>query len=597
MSSLSYTLCSRRTHYSWRFSCVARDNQDLFNQLSAEGNVEQLGSNGKGIPISFVFTGQGAQWSQMGRELLQLNSASAFIKSMSSSSDILCHCGATWNLIDEILREDHESRLHTAELSQPITTAIQIALVDLLDSMGIRPKAVVGHSSGEIAAAYAAGYICQSTALQVSYFRGLVPSISRAKGHANGEMLAVALGVDSVAEYISLVTKGTISIACINSPESTTISGDGIAIDELATILTANDIFNRKLRIDTAYHSYHMRAGAEEYKELMNLIDGGSRPVHPPPARFLSTVSKMEKSNNFDANYWVENLVSTVHFQDGIQNLCRSQGSGHQILVEIGPHSTLAGPTRQTIAAMPEGFKYDYISLLHRGQNSLYSFLTAIGRLFELGSQVDFSVLPSFESMTDNIVVLHDLPAYSWNHLRKHWYESRISRDYRFRKHAYHDLLGVRSPESTPIEPRWRHMISVMSLPWLADHVIDEMNVFPGSGYLCMAIEASSQLVQDRFPNRKIRGVILKDIEFLRALLLPSSSQRKEIQFSLMPVIQKSKKLDGFSHFFRVTGWAHDQVWEEYCRGVIEIDFGDQAQGSITNNYSQELSTLNADQK
>ncbi|KAJ4355912.1 uncharacterized protein N0V89_003937 [Didymosphaeria variabile] len=487
---------------------------------------------------------------------------------MRRSTDVLLHLGAGWNLIDEILREAEISRLHSAELAQPATTAIQIALVDLLRSIGVHADAVIGHSSGEIAAAYAAGHVSQATALRIAYCRGVATSMRSTKALRRGAMLAVGLDEDEVSIHTRKLTNGMVSVACANSPQNTTVSGDEEAIDELATTLSKLDIFNRKLRVDAAYHSHHMRDIVEDYKGLMGLLET-EMPANVPA--FFSTVHAAEKDTGFDSSYWCDNLVSKVRFKEGIQLLCSSRASTRHVFIEIGPHNALAGPTRQCIAETSNPVKYDYTSPLRRGTDAVQSVLEVVGLLFERGRLTDFSLLSVLDPAQKTATVLHDLPSYSWNHSKKHWYESRISREHRFRRHPYHDLVGLRSSEATTLEPRWRHMISLASLPWLADHVVDGVTVFPGSGYLCMAIEAISQLAQEHLPRGQRYQVVLRDIEFLKALLVPESPQRTEVQLSFSPVASGTDKSKELAYHFRVAAYNHSYSWDEHCRGYVEV--------------------------
>lgn len=575
LCSLSYTLCNRRNHFPWRFSCVATDAHELSQQLSAAAKPRVSSSSIKDAPVNFVFTGQGSQWAGMGRELLLIKSLPGFSKSIQRSSELLQSLGASWDLVEEILRDEAESRLDSAELAQPATTAIQLALVDMFADLGIQPTAVIGHSSGEIAASYAAGYISQPTALRVAYYRGFTPTIVRKNISSEGAMLAVGLGEDSIAVYFAQVTQGTVTIACVNSPQSVTVSGDANAIDELASILRAEDVFFRKLRVNVAYHSHHMQAAAEEYGELIGPIETKDQ---QEPIDFYSTVSGKIKNTSFDAQYWVENLVSKVRFQEGIQELCQAQKASKQIFIEIGPHGTLAGPTKQIIEAVSDITQIDYVSPLRRGMNAVRSLLEAIGRLFECGKQIDLSILSDLDPSMRNAEVLCGLPGYNWDHGTKHWYESRVSRNHRLRKHPYHDLVGIQSTESTSIEPRWRHMIGLASLPWLADHVVDGSVVFPGSGYVCMAIEGILQLCREFHPHRRVSHVELEDVEFMKALLVPDSPQRLETQLSFTPVRSKKQKLESMSYHFLVAAFSHGQSWDEHCRGKVRVRFAGEKQ-------------------
>lgn len=586
LPALCHTISTRRTHHPWRISYVAKGRQDLVDQLAQSTRTFVPTVSSDEVALNFVFTGQGASWPTMGRELLVANPASAFTESMRRSTDVLLHLGATWNLADEILCESDTSRLHIAELAQPATTAIQIALVDLLRSIGVLPDAVIGHSSGEIAAAYAAGYISQATALRIAYCRGIATSQRSSRALREGAMLAVGLDEDDVSVHIQSLTQGTVSVACANSPQNTTVSGDEEAIDELAAALSALDVFNRRLRVDAAYHSHHMRDVVEHYEGLMGLLESET-PLNAPV--FFSTVDIAEKDRGFDAGYWCDNLVSKVRFREGIQKLCNRQTSARHVFVEIGPHNALAGPTRQCIAELSVPIKYDYTSPLRRGIDSVQSLLEVAGLLFERGRLSDFSLLPVLDPAQRHANVVHNLPSYSWNHSKKHWHESRISREHRFRRHAYHDLVGLRSSEATSFEPRWRYMISLASLPWLADHVVDGLMVFPGSGYICMAIEAISQLAQEHLPRGQRHQVVLRDIEFLKAIIVPESPQRTEAQLSFSPVVSGTGKDKKLAYHFRVAAYNQSCTWDEHCRGYVEVRTIE-AEKSLTvlNGYTNE---------
>lgn len=581
LSSLSHTLLMRRTHHPWRLSFVANDRQTLSDQLAQSEKSFMPTISSHDTSLSFIFTGQGASWPTMGRELLISNSESTFAKSMRDSTDILLHLGAGWNMIDEILREADTSWLHAAELAQPATTAIQIALVDLLRSIGVQPESVIGHSSGEIAAAYAAGYVSHSTALRIAYSRGIATSLGNEKAGRRGSMLAVGLDEKEVSIHIQNLAKGRVSVACANSPQNTTVSGDEEGIDELATLLSTLDIFNRKLRVDAAYHSHHMQNIVNDYKGFMGLLEVET-PVNPPT--FFSTVKAAEKNTEFSADYWCDNLVSKVRFKEGLQQLCGSQISRRHILVEIGPHNALAGPARQCIAELPNPIKHDYISPLRRGANAVQSFLEVVGLLFERGKFNNFSLLSRLDPALSSGPVLHNLPSYSWNHSKKHWYESRISREYRFRKHAYHDLVGLRSSEASSFDPRWRHVIGLDSLPWLADHVVDGVTVFPGSGYLSMAIEGISQLAQEQLTTNQRYQVVLRDVEFLKALIVPNSPDRMEVQLSFSVVTSSTDGNKGTAYNFRVAAYNQGHIWDEHCRGCVEIKTTEAEQSLVTTN-------------
>lgn len=586
LRDLSYTLCQRRSIMQWRFSCVAANQGELLEALEkGSKRTDAVTRSSSDVKITFVFTGQGAQWPGMGRELF---SELTFKDSIHRSRDILHDLGSSWDLIEELSREGSESRLKEAEFAQPATTAIQIALVDLVRKWGIVPDTVVGHSSGEIGAAYAAGYLSQYAALKASYFRGFSASISKEKGLGKGGMLAVGVGEQDVAKYLQSLKRGIAVVACQNSPSSTTISGDDLAISELSEILTQKGIFNRKLNVDTAYHSHHMKASAGEYTNSLGDIKVDTS-LKATNIKLFSSVTGSQKSNGFDADYWTSNLVSKVRFCDALQSLCRAEQSlsrniqSHRIFIEIGPHAALAGPARQCIADLAEPIPYSYNSVLSRGIGAVHSSLAMVGSIFDHGYPVDLVATSALGPTSHNASVLHKLPSYSWDHSKRHWHESRLSRDYRLRKNPYHDLLGLRMTDNTSLRPSWRHMVGVERLPWLADHVVDGLMIFPGAGYLCMALEAALELIGDLHSEKKARRVILKDVSFLKGLVIPEGRARVEVQLVFSP-IKAPESGSIMQHGFSVTAFTGDEQWSEHCTGSVIVEFASQHDQSFSGN-------------
>ncbi|KAL9582994.1 MAG: hypothetical protein Q9212_002975 [Teloschistes hypoglaucus] len=514
--------------------------------------------------LTYVFTGQGAQCYAMGRGLIFTRSE--FRKSLIESDRILRDCGSTWSLMDELLRSEQTSRIDEGHIAQPASTAIQIALVDLLYSLGLHPTTVVGHSSGEIAAAYSVGALSKVMALRASYFRGSTLNDLSLRG--KGAMIAVGLPEPEALAYISQLRLGRVCVASVNSPTSTTISGDTAAIDELEIILKKQQVFARKLRVGLAYHSHHMEGPSVRYLHSLQGFEAG-RPR--PSVRYISTVTGSEKFHHFGPSYWVKYLTSKVRFSEAVTVLRRS-GSADQMqtYVEIGPHSTLSGPVHQTLARNndPQA-EYTYLPSLTRKCNSLRSILVLTGRLFELGHKISLASVTSLIHSDRKASVICDLPSYPWDHSQTFWNESRLSTEYRLRGRPPHDLLGSRITSGNPLEPMWRNILRVDSLPWLRDHAVDGSMIFPGSGYLCSAIEALRQETLDRQPASAIRHFVLRDVVFSKARLVPESPGKVEIQLCLRP--------SRIGHLPHTTGWndfrffsmTPDGIWNENCRGSI----------------------------
>ena len=224
--------------------------------------------------------------------------------------------------VDELHRDAAESRVEEAFISQPLCTVFQIALVNLLQSWAVQPSIVVGHSSGEIAAAYTAGMLSLESAISVAYYRGKVCSqLAPKDGICKGAMLAAGLSVEDVQSYLDGLISGKVAIACINSPRSVTLSGDVKAIDELHSRLEEKGLFSRKLRVNVAYHSHHMNAIARDYfKSLRGL---SVQPRHQGVEFYSSVFPAIAVETN--AEYWVRNLLSTVRFSDTIQTIIESE--------------------------------------------------------------------------------------------------------------------------------------------------------------------------------------------------------------------------------------------------------------------------------
>lgn len=296
LEALSNTLLTRRTAFPWRTSVVASNAEDLITKLGQ--NVRPVKESQ--TRVTMVFSGQGAQWFAMGKELI--STQSKFRESILKSESLLQELGATWKLTDVLSQSESESIIDRSDVSQPACTALQVALVDLLESLAIRPTNVVGHSSGEMAAAYAAGALTHEAAVTAAYHRGFVAGAVNTIMKTTGAMIAVGLSEAAVLPFIGQLTSGKAVVACVNSPKSVTVSGDFQAIDELKAILDsqADPIFNRKLKVDTAYHSHHMAVVGKRYFELMAGLETYDT---KEDVAFFSSVTGELKKTGFGPQY------------------------------------------------------------------------------------------------------------------------------------------------------------------------------------------------------------------------------------------------------------------------------------------------------
>ena len=474
----------------------------------------------------------------------------------------------------------------SAALGQPLCTAMQIALVHLLASWNIEPIVVGGHSSGEIAAAYTCGSLTFKDALTVAYFRGyLANTIYKKAPGLKGAMLAVGLSEAETLAHIAGIAHdvGRVVVACINSESSVTVSGDQAAIDKLQESLESKGVFNRKLQIDTAYHSQHMEIIAEDYHALIS----GIRPKKgDKDVGFISSVvGRLMDGMELDAKYWVRNMVSQVRFSEALTRLCvlvesdsedqNKIRSGYAVdtIVEIGPHSALSGPIKQTLKTRQfQNSNIRYASSLTRGANACKALLNLAGFLFADGFPVNITAL-NFPSGEGGKRVLVDLPSYAWDHSAKFWHESRLSAAYRLRKYPRHHLLGVPAPDSNNLEPRWRNYIRASEIPWVRGHIVQSKMVYPAAGFIAMALEASQQQIQERDGTKRISGYSFRDISISKALIIPDTAEGVETVFCLRPYASSARSSSATWNEFRVFSYLEDEGWSENCRGLVSVEF------------------------
>ncbi|KAL9609603.1 MAG: hypothetical protein Q9167_005646 [Letrouitia subvulpina] len=537
LNDMSYTLGMKRQPLSHRAFCILQDGDPL--ELSRINKPEEKPK------LVFTFTGQGAQWAQMGHELLANEpSFSESIRKMDGVLSLLSE-PPSWTLEDEILKPKSKSRLSEAEFSQPCCTAIQVALVDLLSKWGVQPSGVVGHSSGEIGAAYAAGVVTASEAILIAYYRGLA-TLGLGKIHRGG-MAAIGLGRADVTPYL----RTGVIIGCENSPKSTTLTGDLDILEDIMSAIQKDkpEVLVRALHVECAYHSHHMKSVETKYRELLGKSIHSKEPTVP----FFSSVTGglLKNGEILSTSYWVQNLTSPVLFLSAVNAAVESLKTPIAFL-EVGPHSALAGPVRQIIRQA--GKDAHYVSTLVRNEHALKCLLKTAGELWISNVDVNFDIInPVGQFLTD-------LPTYPWNYDGEYWWESRLSKEWRQRKFAHHDILGARIVESSELDPVWRNVLRLDNVPWIQDHEIAHDILFPGAGYIAMVGEAIRQLCNNE-------DYTVRNVSFMTALII-NEGKPVEVQTHLRKV-RLTTSLDSEWYEFSIAS-LNDGSWTKHCVGQVK---------------------------
>ncbi|KAI0506256.1 hypothetical protein F5B22DRAFT_650963 [Xylaria bambusicola] len=552
LAQLAYTLF-RRTDFPFRAAFSATSAEQLADKLEAATESLKGSTRTATIPevlpprILGVFTGQGAQWATMGKDLYGASAPfrDAIDKMQESLDSLPLGDRPDWTLVDQLYAPLKTSRVGEAAVSQPLCTALQVGLVDALRAAGIHFAAVVGHSSGEIGAAYAAGYLDAKDAIRVAYYRGVHSHLAHGPGGKRGKMMAVGMSLGQATAFCSDFS-GAITVAASNSQTSCTLAGDAEAIDEAEARLRENGTFARVLQVDTAYHSHHMKPCGNPYLESMKQCGVKVNKGRKQCTWYSSVWGANGRIRSFDqvadsvlleGQYWVDNMTQAVLFSQAVSRAL-NEDQYFDLALEVGPHPALKGPSSETIKSL-SGLTLPYSGVLKRGQSAVESFADALGFLWKLfpssSPLITFDgVRRAFANGTEKqkLTILKGLPAYSWDHPGLIWKESRSARIFRTQDQARHELLGhcVTHGERGKREIHWKQLIRLSELPWIAGHRIQGEVLFPASGYLSMAYEAATRLADDQQPMRLIE---LHDINIERAMRLEEDSSGLEVVFTV----------------------------------------------------------------
>ncbi|TGJ80830.1 hypothetical protein E0Z10_g7931 [Xylaria hypoxylon] len=539
---LAWHQYSRRTGFPYQVAFSAASTSDALAALDSllvpselaipvERTVRSKATNSP-LRILGIFTGQGAQWPTMSKSFLQLNGV--YRDTIRKLDGVLQRCPhpCSWTLEGQIMAGEGVSRLNEAAVSQPLCTALQIALVEFMRSIGVDFHTVIGHSSGEIAAAYAAGRLSAADAIVISYYRGMVAHLAGGSDGQKGGMLVTRMSESEALRFCDDPSfGGSICIAARNSPTSVTLSGDLDSIHLAHKQLKDEQKLARLLPVDTAYHSHHMTKPAVDYTKAIQEYGVLSIP-EGNGVIWISSVKNRPRTGALDLNcqYWVDNMVEQVQFHEAVEHALSQSGDEFDCAIEIGPHSALQSPVSETAKALGRNILYS--SPLNRTKDSglsVSNFLEFLWSTFgsskiDLRSYLEQSPKPGLLRSR-----LDDAPPYPFDHSVDYWRESRICRQYHFRTEAPHELLGVRAREDNMYEMKWRNILKLDKIPWLEHHGFQDQALLPASAYCVMALDAARYFLADRPASL----VELRDIEISSGIVIDREPPGVETLFSL----------------------------------------------------------------
>ena len=544
-TALAHDLIARKSVLAYRATFASGSISELSKAIIdvADDKVIEsaasYGSSTRSKPsILGIFTGQGAQWATMGQQLISaVPLARRIMDELEQSLQTLPEKERpSWALLEELSSAD-ASRVRQAEISQPLCTAVQVMVVDLLKAAGIQFTAVIGHSSGEIGAAYAAGFLNKADAIRIAYFRGHVAKLAKSVFGAPGGMMAVGTSLEDALALCELDEfKGKLSVAAQNSSSSVTLSGDLDAIEAAKAIFDEEKKFARQLQVEIAYHSPHMLACAQAYAQALHTCKIElSQPPEGAPIWFSSVNGKLDSSHeavssdtsvqmteDLKCQYWVDNMTKPVLFYNALCSSVRHTTKRFDYAIEIGPHAALKGPATETLKAVCDQ-NPGYSGTLSRGKDDLEAFKTCLGSLWAIFGPGAVN-LEALERTTYGEAYefrrLPPLPTYPWLHDRTLWAESRSYKSHRSQNDSFHDLLGRLTSDSTANQWRWRNVLHIKELTWLTGHALQGQTVFPATAYVALAMEAAAQIAD----NRPVTSIELCDLEIVKAIAISDNA-------------------------------------------------------------------------
>lgn len=543
LADLCYSAACRRGHHAHRLAVAGASWTEMRGQL--QSFVEQgtgkwlaagkLAGESDEKPV-FVYTGMGPQWWAMGRELYQHEDV---YREAVEQCDVLFRRIAGWSILAEMLVDQSASKMSDTAIAQPANFLIQVGLTALWRSRGIEPAAIVGHSVGEVSAAYIAGVLSLEEAVLVSYHRSRIQK----KAAGLGKMLAVGLSLEQCVDVLAQ-TNGDVSIAAINSPSSITLAGDARSLEAIAAYLTKIGEFNRFLQVEIAYHSPFM----EPLKPEVRTVLAGLKPTLPTTPLYSTITGELVTDVRYDSEYWCDNIREPVYFGKAITSLLRD---GYRMFLEVGPHPVLSTSIKE--CCRQQNIPPQTFASLRKEKPERLTLNLALAELYVAGCAIDWRSAHAPDARYIK------LPTYPWQR-ETYWSENDESKADRVGE-PIHPLLDRRLPDPKPI---WQSSVNHQMLPYLNDHQVDGLVVMAGAAYVEAGLAAFQQLTGSA-------ECVLEQLNFHQALVLDRSGNE--------PVIQVGLDRDSGAYEFFSRDFDDQLTWRLHASGKIVEAEGATVQG------------------